>query len=122
MELNKESIANELKQHIQQAYTNNNNQLQIIDVVKEVKFCIAVNYLLARKKLDNLGLDVVPISFDNTFKAYAEVVQSLFQDFTSLQIDYIKMETLSLLEKNDVEELINKHYDNLYGDDGIKVI
>lgn len=113
-----QDISEELTRHLSARYINNGNTINMLDIIDVSKHYIAVNLLIIKKRLGFYNDDL----FENIIKGVSVFLKDKFREFNDQYLELIRVETLLLLEEDNVKDQINLHYDNLYGADGGKVI
>ncbi|MFT6867295.1 MAG: hypothetical protein ACJA08_002135 [Cyclobacteriaceae bacterium] len=115
------SIEQEIGRSLQQRYQLNGGQLDMAEVVKEATFTLAVNMILSQRKLrEQTGgkLQFVPPQFaEHLFNGMNKALKKYFPDkYEQNHIDQIKIKYESLMSENNVEDIINKHVNDLWQD------
>lgn len=118
-----EGFSAELKRNLAARYVKNNNFLNIISVSEEAVFFLLVNSILVSRKL---GLDntVLPQSSkDILIEGLSYNLKSFMpNDIDDQKIENIVTEYERRIKEYDIVDIVNEHYNGLYGSYGGNVI
>lgn len=115
-----DSFAQEINTHIQGRIERNGGNINIIDVIKEAKFCLAVNTMISQRILKEQGGEILfldPLTMEYSFEGVRRALKDLLSDnFNDEHFEQIKLGYEKLMAEENVKDLINEHYNDLYQD------
>ena len=114
-----ESYAQEIGQHLQARIKRNGGEIYIKDVITEAKFCLVANTIISQRKLkeqtDGQMLILDPLTMEYSFEGMRKALNNLLMNkFTEAHLEQVKIGYENLLAEDNVVDLINNHYNDLY--------
>jgi len=93
----------------------------LLDIIEIAKYCLVANLLILEKRHGTyMNLK------EQFIEEFSYVITNLIKERYSDELDYLlelfKIETEILLENESVKNLVNQHYNELYGSEGGDVI
>jgi len=122
-----QSTEKEIREHLASRYLLNGETINIIDIIEEAIFCLAVNTILSKRRFQekSLGLftdmpqNSIYIMLDAMNKA---LIKGFPNDYTNIDFEMICSRYSTLMDAPDVIDKINDHYNKLYGFEGGNVL
>lgn len=116
-----ESMKEEIRRMLIARDKRNGGTLNLFDVIDEAKFSLAVNLILTQRQLfqkSNGKMQIVdPLTIEYMFEGMFKALKQFFpNDFDQYHINQIKEEYAELMSKDNVEDMINSHYNDLFQD------
>lgn len=116
-----DSFAQEIEQHLQARIERNGGNINLMDVIKEAKFCLAVNTMISQRRLKEQTAGQMqildPLTMKYSFEGMNKALKNLLpNNFTDDHFEQVKIGYEDLLAKDNVKDLINNHYNDLYQD------
>lgn len=109
------------------ALNKKNGTINVLGVMNEAVFCAAVNVILIQRQLKQFSggrLNIVPTeNIEYIFEGISNGIERAFPNvFTNENFNYIRNEYSKLMADENVVNIINEHYNELYGYDGKNVL
>ena len=122
-----QSIEEEILRNLRARHQRNNGNINMNDVVNEASYCLAVNNLSSVKQLNaqtgsnmkSLPAESMNLLFTGMDKALEKNLKS---DFNNDHSRMIKERYEIILSNSNPKELINNHYNGLFGSQGGNII
>lgn len=116
-----DSFAQEIGQHLNARIERNGGNISLIDVIKEAKFCLAVNTIISqhqlKKQTNGQMLILDPLTMEYSFEGMRKALKNLLpNNFTDNHFEQVKLGYEKLLAEDNVKDIINNHYNDLYQD------
>ena len=112
-----DSFAQEINTHIQGRIERNGGNINIIDVIKEAKFCLAVNTMISQRILKEQGGEILfldPLTMEYSFEGVRRALKDLLSDnFNDEHFEQIKLGYEKLMAEENVKDL-KKYYHSQY--------
>jgi|SRR5690606_37925978 len=122
-----QSLEQEILRNLSARHQRNDGTINMNDVINEASYCLAVNNLLSVKQLNaqtGSNLTSLPAeSMSLLFIGMDKALEKHFKaNFNSDHSRMIKERYDNILSNSNPKELINSHYNGLYGSQGGNVI
>jgi hypothetical protein len=122
-----QSIEEEILRNLKARHQRNNGTINMNDIVNEASYCLAVNNLSSVKQLNaqtgsnlkSLPAESMSLLFTGMDRALEKNLKS---DFKTDHSRMIKERYENILTNSNPKELINNHYNGLFGSQGGNVI
>jgi hypothetical protein len=114
-----ESIQEEILRNLKARHQRNNGRINMNDIVNEASYCLAVNNLLSVKQLNartGNNMKILPAKLMSLFfTGMDKALEKNLRDFNTDHSRMIKERCEYILTSSNPKELINIHYNGLYG-------
>ena len=115
------SVKEELGRNLEARMQKNGGKINMQDVIKEAKFCIAVNIKISerqmRERFGHESQSVLPSTMEFLLEGIRLALSGFFpNDFNEINFNQIKKEYKELLALKNAKDLINEHYNDLFND------
>lgn len=122
-----QSIEQEILRNLSARHQRNNGTINMNDVINEASYCLAVNNLISAKQINaqtGSNLKSLPDeSMNLLFNGMDRALEKHFKsNFNSEHSRMIKERYNNILSNSNPKDLINSHYNGLYGSHGGNVI
>lgn len=122
-----QNVEQEILRNISARHQRNDGTINMYDIITEASFCLAINNLLAAKQLNaqtGSNMRSLPAqAMSVMFKGMDIALEKHFKaNFNSNHSKMIKEKYDNIISDANSKDLINNHYDGLYGSHGGNVI
>lgn len=121
------SILDEMVKVLSQRRANQGDTINMLNVIEEASYSIAVNVILAQKRIKEESngkmLFVHPDLIDSIYLGMKNAIITIFPGaFKDYYLEQIKANYLDLMSQENVEKKINAHYRSLFNDLSLTVL
>lgn len=122
-----QNIEQEILRNISARHQRNDGTINMNDIINEASYCLAVNNLLFIKQLNaQIGGDITSLPAESMTLLFTGMDKALEKHFKSnFNSDHsrmIKERYSNILSNSNPKEMINNHYNGLFGSHGGNVI
>jgi hypothetical protein len=116
-----DSIAQEIGRNLNARMKRNGGKINILDVIKEAKFSIAINVMISQRQIREQTVGKIqivdPLTMQYVFEGMRKALKNcLPNDFNDEHFEKVKEGYLNIMADDNAKNIINNHYNDLFQD------